>query len=113
MSIVELRISALSRESIERSQPHLNPDRVSYYREHADEITPLVVFDVDGVLLLADGHHRIAAAQQLGWTTVKAEIRKGQQSDALRFAVEHGKQQRGLSEQQIMDAIARRGQQPG
>jgi hypothetical protein len=113
MPIIDLPISDLAQDSIERSRPLLDPDRVSYYLEHLDESTPVVVFNVDGLLLLADGHHRVAAAEQLGRSTVRADVREGQRSDALRFAVDLGQQQRELTKQQILDAIARRGQRPG
>jgi hypothetical protein len=112
MSIVELGIAALDQDSIERSGPHLDPDRVAYYVAHFDEAAPVVVFDIDGLLLLADGHHRVAAAKRLGRTSVRAELRKGQRADALQFAIEHAREQRGMSRQEILDAIARRGR-PG
>ena len=112
MSIVDLPINDLAQESIELSRPHLDPDRVSYYLEHLDESTPVVVFNDNGLLLLADGHHRVAAAQQLGRSTVKADVREGQRSDSLQFAIDMGEQQRGLTEEQIIDAIARRAQRP-
>ena len=109
MPILDLPIANLAPDSIERSRPHLDPERVSYYVEHLDEATPVVVFDINGVLLLADGHHRVAAAEQLGRTTVKADVRKGQREEALRFAIDLAQQQRGLTREQILDAIARRG----
>lgn len=113
MPIIDLPISDLAQDSIERSRPHLDPDRVSYYLEHLDEFTPVVAFNVNGHLLLADGHHRVAAAKQLGRSTVRADVREGQESDALQFAIDLAQRQRGLSRQQILDAIARRGQRPG
>jgi hypothetical protein len=113
MPIIDLPISDLVQDSIERSRPLLGPERVSYYLEHLDESGPVVVFNVDGLLLLADGHHRVAAAEELGRSTVRADVREGQRSDALQFAVGLGQQQRGLTKQQILDAIARRGQRPG
>lgn len=112
MPIVNLWISDLAQDSIERSRPHLDPVRVSYYVEHMDDSDPVVVFNVDGTLLLADGHHRVAAAKQLGRTTIAADVRKGQRGDALQFAVELGQHQRGLTREKILDAIARRGQRP-
>lgn len=112
MSVVELEIAALARDAIERSRPHLDARRVAYYVANFDEADPVVVFDVSGVLLLADGHHRIAAAIQLGRTRVLADVREGQRADALQFAVENAQKQRHLSRQEILDAIARRGR-PG
>jgi hypothetical protein len=109
MPIVELPIAELAPDSIEWSRPHLDPERVAYYVEHFDEATPIVVFDIDGVLLLADGYHRVAAAETLGRTSVKADLRKGQRTDALRFAIDLAKQQRGLTEQEVLDAMSRRG----
>ena len=112
MTILDLPISELEQDSIERSRPHLDPDRVSYYLEHLDESTPVVVFSVNGSLLLADGHHRVAAAEQLGRSTVRAEVREGERVDALQFAIDLAQRQRGLSKQEIIDAITRRGQRP-
>lgn len=112
MQVVDLPLSDLVQDSIELSRPHLDPERVSYYLEHLDESTPVVVFNVDGRMLLADGHHRVAAAERLGRATVRAEVREGGRSDALQFAIGLAQRQRGLSRQEIMDAIARRGKRP-
>jgi uncharacterized protein (DUF1015 family) len=109
MPIVDLPVARLSRDSIERSRPHLDPERVAYYVEHFDEAIPVVVFDIGGVLLLADGYHRVAAAEKLGRATVKADLRKGQRGDALRFAIDLARQQRGLTEQDVLEAMSRRG----
>ncbi|MGT2460788.1 hypothetical protein [Sinomonas atrocyanea] len=109
MPIVEIPIARLSPDSIERSRPHLDPERVSYYVEHFDEASPVVVFDIGGVLLLADGHHRLAAAQQLGRTSVKADLRRGQRAEALQFAIDLARQQRGITTQEVLEAISRRG----
>ncbi|WP_433876011.1 ParB N-terminal domain-containing protein [Sinomonas atrocyanea] len=109
MPTVELPIARLARDSIERSRSHLDPKRVTYYVEHFDDVVPVVVFDIDGVLLLADGHHRLAAAEQLGRTTVKADLRKGQRADALQFAIDLARRQRGLTEHEVLEAMSRRG----
>jgi hypothetical protein len=42
----------------------------------------------------------------------RAEVREGKRSDALQFAIGFAQRQRGLSRQQVLDAIARRGQRP-
>ncbi|RAN69408.1 hypothetical protein B5P43_36280 [Bacillus sp. SRB_336] len=112
MPIIDLPISELEQDSIERSRPHLDPNRVSYYMDHLDESTPVVVFSVNGNLLLADGHRRVAAAEQLGRSTVRAEVREGERGDALHFAIDLAQRQRSLSKQEVIDAIARRGQRP-
>ncbi|NUP59645.1 MAG: ParB N-terminal domain-containing protein [Pseudarthrobacter sp.] len=109
MSVMELEIAALARDSIERSRPLLDQGRVAYYVAHWAEAEPVVVFNVDGVLLLADGHHRVAAAMELGRTSVQAEVRTGERADALQFAIDHARKQRNLSRQEVLDAIARRG----
>jgi uncharacterized protein (DUF1015 family) len=112
MPIVDLSISDLAQDSIDRSRPYLDPERVSYYVEHLDESSPVVVFDINGALLLADGHHRVAAAKRLGRATIAADVRKGQRSDALQFAIDMAQHQRRLTKEQILDAIAQRGQRP-
>jgi uncharacterized protein (DUF1015 family) len=112
MPIIDLPISDLEQDSIERSRPHLDPERVSYYLEHLDESAPVVVFSVSGHLLLADGHHRLAAAEQLGRLKVRADVREGERNDALEFAIDVAQRQRSLSRQEVIDAIARRGQRP-
>lgn len=41
MPMIDLPISELEQDSVERSRPHLDADRVSYYLEHLDESTPV------------------------------------------------------------------------
>jgi hypothetical protein len=54
---------------------------------------PVVVFDAD-MLWLADGFHRVGAAEDAGLTEILADIREGDERDALLYAVganaEHG-----------------------
>jgi hypothetical protein len=59
-------------------------------------------------MLLADGYHRLAAAQQRGETTIDAEIRRGSRADALEYAATVGAAQRGITPEQAEDAIKRR-----
>ena len=48
------------------------------YEESFDKLPPVVVFDVPGEgRLLADGFHRIAAAERLGRREIDATLRKG------------------------------------
>jgi hypothetical protein len=45
---------------------HLDPDRVRRYAELAGDLPPVIAFCTDQGLILADGHHRVAAAQARG-----------------------------------------------
>jgi uncharacterized ParB-like nuclease family protein len=48
---------------------------------------PIVIFEVDGQLILADGYHRHAAYQKLGIEKIAADVRMGTMDDALLAAV--------------------------
>ena len=76
---------------------HLDPDRVEHYVEAGDDVEPVVVFDTGEGLLLVDGYHRVAAAKLRGATSIAAEVRHGTRRDALRYAVERGAAERGIS----------------
>lgn len=43
----------------------------------ASGVAPVVVFETDEGLMLADGYHRVEAAMRRGQTTIEAEIRPG------------------------------------
>jgi ParB-like chromosome segregation protein Spo0J len=75
---------------------HLDPQQVERYRHSIDRLPPLVVFDTREGPLLADGHHRLAAASAEGKETIEAEVRNGSRQDALAYAVAVGAAQRGL-----------------
>src|SRR5437763_1395157 len=71
-------------------------ETVRQYMEILDQLPPVAVFDLgEGTLLLADGFHRVEAAQRLGREEVRAEVREGTREEALEFAVlpnaHHGK----------------------
>jgi hypothetical protein len=73
-----------------------------------DELPPVTVFALeDQTLLLVDGYHRLAAAQQAGRTTVRAEVRLGTKAEALQFAVDVAQAEVGVSADQARDAIRR------
>jgi len=66
MSVKRVPLSGLVQGPIREGRPHLDAGRVAYYLDQLDEAPPVTAFDIDGHLLLADGHHRVEAAQQLG-----------------------------------------------
>jgi hypothetical protein len=65
MPIIDLPVSDLAQDPIGRSRPRLGPDRVCYYVEHLDGSAPVVVFNINGRLLLADGHHAVPQPDSL------------------------------------------------
>ena len=78
------------------------------YAELLGELPPVVAFRTDQGLLLADGYHRVAAAQARGLDTIEAEIWQGTAHDALRYAVTVGATPRGLSQQEVMRRLRQR-----
>jgi ParB-like chromosome segregation protein Spo0J len=105
--VTTIPIADLMREPIEASRSDLNADRVDHYMETLDDARPVTVFRTSTELILADGHHRVEAARRLGRTTIEADVRPGSRHDALQFAIDHAKEQRGLSEAEVITAIRR------
>jgi len=112
MPVKDVAIVDLLQEPIRRSRAHLDPERVAHYVGNLDDASPVVVYDIDGQLLVADGYHRVAAAQRLGRAAIRADVRAGDRADALRFAVELAQRQRGLTEEEVLAAIMRRAERP-
>jgi ParB-like chromosome segregation protein Spo0J len=72
-----------------------------------DVSAPVTVFDTGDELFLADGHHRVEAARRLGRMTIEANVRRGSRHDALEFAIELARDQRGLSRDEVRAALCR------
>jgi ParB-like chromosome segregation protein Spo0J len=64
---------------------HLDTDTVERYAEAWNRLPPVVVYEVRGRWLLADGFHRHAAAVMLRLKKLPAEVRKGTMNEALDF----------------------------
>lgn len=105
----QLSIDQLLASPLVDPRRHLGPDRVQRYSEILDVLPPVTVFrlEEDGSLLLADGYHRVAAAQTAGRTIVEADIREGTRADAMRFATDLAARERGVSGDQAREAIKR------
>jgi hypothetical protein len=87
---------------------YLDRERVGRYVRNLEAQPPVVVFDTEDGLLLTDGYHRVAAAQQRGAQTIAAEVHHGSREDALRYAAELGAAQRGICLQDALAYIKRR-----
>ena len=83
-----IELALLNQAVLDAQRPGLNPAQVSHYMEgtNIDDAEPVVIYcdPVDG-RTLANGHHRVEAARQLGRTTIKAELRAGNRQAALGY----------------------------
>jgi hypothetical protein len=107
---MEVEIKRLLEESPADPRRHLDQDRVRRYAAVLDQLPPVTVFELeDHTLLLTDGYHRVAAAQQAGRIVVQAEIRVGTKAQAVEFAIDVARAEWGLSADQAREAIRRYG----
>jgi hypothetical protein len=106
-----LRIADLLANTPIDPEAHLDAAQVEWYAEMLDVLPPVIVFDSEEGLLLADGYHRVAAARRRRQETVEAEVRLGSRHDALRYAATVGAAQSGLSPDEVASYIIKRGSQ--
>src|SRR5947208_12939427 len=85
--MTRLKIADILATSPVDPEAHLDPDRVERYRQSVDRVAPVVVFDTEDGLLLADGYHRVAAALREGREIIEAEVRSGSRHEALERAL--------------------------
>jgi uncharacterized ParB-like nuclease family protein len=107
--LVDIPIKTLLESSLVNPTSHLDVARVQRYVTMLDELPPVTVFRLanESAWLLADGYHRLAAAQEAGRSTLRAEVRVGSKADALRFAIDLAVRERGISEDEARAAIRR------
>ena len=86
---------------------HVDPARVDRYTHALDALNPLVVFRTPEGLLLADDHHRLAAAVQIGRDLMPVDLREGTCADAVTFAVQQATRDRSVTPEQARAAIDR------
>lgn len=74
----QVKLSALDTTYIRQVRGgELLEEHVVELMEHFEATPAVMVFDVGGVLCLADGWHRVTAAERLGKRCVAAEVRRG------------------------------------
>jgi hypothetical protein len=105
--VAQLRIANLLANAPIDPEAHLDAALVEHYAQMIDTLPPVVVFDTEEVLLLADGYHRVAAARRRGLETIETEVRPGSRQDALRYAATVGAAQRGISPEEAASYIIR------
>ena len=62
-------------------------DTIKRYEESFDKLPPIDVFETPDGILLADGFHRMAAAERLGLSEIEVKVHKGSREEALEHAV--------------------------
>jgi hypothetical protein len=97
MKTEQIKISEIVISAGTQIRAKVNRDAVDEYAEAMREgaqFPPVVVFNDGHRYILADGFHRVMAAGLLYLTEISAEIREGNRSDALKYAlganVSHG-----------------------
>lgn len=83
----ELKIADLIVDPTVQIRRSNHEPTIQRYEEAFEKLPPVDVFETPEGLLLGDGFHRVAAAQRLGHTTIKANVQKGTREDVLEFAV--------------------------
>lgn len=83
----------------------VNQEKVARYAPMLDRLPPIVVFDVGGDSLVADGYHRINAARRLGRPTINAQIWRGTWDDAVAYAARALAAERGLAMEVALSMI--------
>ncbi len=108
MSEQRLRVAELPAAIPSDVGTHLDESRVQEYMRLLDHLEPVVVFRTPEGPLLADGYHRLAAAQRVGAETIEADVRTGTKADALRYAIKIGAAHRGMIPEEVRAHVLRR-----
>jgi hypothetical protein len=80
-----LDIAALLANAPVEPHAYLGAERAARFAATLTPLRPVMVFETERGLLLADGYHRVAAARLRGERTIEAEVRLGSWDDALRY----------------------------
>src|SRR6266542_6456229 len=108
MSEQRLRVAELPAAIPSDGGTHRDESRVQEYMRLLDHLEPVVVFRTPEGPLLADGYHRLAAAQRVGAETIEADVRTGTKADALRYAIKIDAAHRGMSPEEVRAHVLRR-----
>jgi hypothetical protein len=97
-----------------QARVRLDPAVIDEYAEAMTEgaiFPPVVLFSEGDLYWIGDGHHRIKAARQVGYTAIKAEVREGGQREALLYAcganASHGLRRTNADKRKAVDTMLR------
>ena len=86
-----LPLSAITLDESIQCRAQLNKATVKEYAERmkaGDKFPALVVYKIEGHLLLPDGFHRYRAGEMAQLTVFPVDVRQGTRKDAVKFAIE-------------------------
>jgi hypothetical protein len=89
MSVENIKLSDIHYDKCQQMRAEINQDTVADYRElfnNKFEFPPIVVFFDGSKYWLADGFHRVIAANELKRLRISAKVQKGSQRDAILYA---------------------------
>lgn len=74
--------------------PHRHTDvavkQIQKSMEEVGQLTPILVKELRGKYIIADGHRRVRAAENIGWKTISARVYKGPLPSAQLWAEANG-----------------------
>ena len=85
IGVARLDIAELLANAPVEPHAYLGAERAARFAATPTPLRPVMVFETERGLLLADGYHRVAAARLRGERTIEAEVRLGSWDDALRY----------------------------
>jgi len=86
MQTIAVSLHKITVDSALQVRDTLDRATIDHYADVFDRLPPVVVFDTEDGLLLADGFHRMEAARKLERTHIDAVIHDGSRVDAEDFA---------------------------
>ena len=105
-----LALSSIELDAAVNIRDQLDEETIQWYMEIFDQLPPVVAYQWNGRLLLADGFHRYAAAERLGKREIEVEIREGTQEDAWVYAAianfRHGRNLSLLERDRAIERVA-------
>jgi hypothetical protein len=110
--VQEIELGQIKRDFALQPRAKLRRDWIKEYaRDMAEgaEFQPIVVFFDDETYWLADGFHRVFAAEKAGLTVIQADVRAGGRRDALLFSVganaAHGRRRTNEDKRRAVDVL--------
>lgn len=90
VTVKPVKLSAIHIDAGTQTRARIDEATATDYAEAmlaGDRFPPVVVFQNDGTLILADGFHRVRAAKIAKRETILAEVRPGARTDALKHSL--------------------------